>query len=234
LAANVENLNLTGTAENGVGNDLDNTIVGNNRANRLDGGNGSDTLVGGSGNDTYVINSSGDVAIELAGGGTDTIEASIDYTLADNVENLVLTATAINGTGNSGNNIITGNDANNTLIGGLGNDTFTGGLGNDTFVLNNPRQGVDILKDFVSGSDVISISAGGYGGGLTAGVALDSSQLRVAAGATSASTSSQRFILNSNNGNLYFDSDGLGGNGAIRIAKLEGITTLSTNDFQIG
>jgi Ca2+-binding RTX toxin-like protein len=145
-----------------------------------------------------------------------------------------LTVTAIKGTGNDANNIIMGNTNNNILTGGTGNDTYTGGLGNDTFVLNNPRQGVDIVKDFVSGSDVISISASGYGGGLTAGVSLDNSQLRVGAGVTSANTASQRFILNTNNGNLYFDTDGRGGSTAIQIAKLEGVTSLYVSDLQIG
>jgi Ca2+-binding RTX toxin-like protein len=53
LAANVENLTLTGTsAINGSGNGLANVITGNGGANVLSGGGGDDLLAGGLGNDT--------------------------------------------------------------------------------------------------------------------------------------------------------------------------------------
>ncbi|SDY83501.1 M10 family metallopeptidase C-terminal domain-containing protein [Nitrosomonas sp. Nm33] len=53
LAANVENLTLTGTsAINGTGNGLANVLTGNSAANQLNGGAGNDTLNGGGGNDT--------------------------------------------------------------------------------------------------------------------------------------------------------------------------------------
>ena len=42
--------------------------------------------------------------------------------------------TAINGTGNTLDNVLTGNSANNTLTGGAGNDTLDGGIGNDTMI----------------------------------------------------------------------------------------------------
>ena len=52
LAAQVENLTLTGTAAlNGTGNALDNMITGNAAANTLKGGEGDDTFGGGAGND---------------------------------------------------------------------------------------------------------------------------------------------------------------------------------------
>ena len=54
LAANVENLTLTGSsALNGTGNALNNIIIGNSGANALTGGAGNDTLVGGLGADTF-------------------------------------------------------------------------------------------------------------------------------------------------------------------------------------
>jgi Ca2+-binding RTX toxin-like protein len=58
LAANVENLTLTGAAAlNSIGNSLNNVITGNAAANTLEGGLGSDTLSGGAGADRFVFNS---------------------------------------------------------------------------------------------------------------------------------------------------------------------------------
>ncbi len=143
LAANVENLTLTGTtAINGTGNTLDNVLTGNSGKNTLTGGAGNDTLnggtgadklIGGTGNDTYFIDNSSDTITENANGGTDTVNSSISYTLGTNLENLTLTgATAINGTGNTLDNVLIGNSAANSLTGGVGNDTLDGGVGNDT------------------------------------------------------------------------------------------------------
>jgi Ca2+-binding RTX toxin-like protein len=62
LGDNVEKLVLTGgTATNGTGNPLNNTLTGNGGANTLDGGAGNDILQGGKGNDTYLFNRGGGV-----------------------------------------------------------------------------------------------------------------------------------------------------------------------------
>jgi Ca2+-binding RTX toxin-like protein len=145
LGANVENLTLTGTtAINGTGNGLDNVLTGNSANNTLtggagndwlDGAAGNDTMVGGTGDDTYVVNATGDIVTELAGQGTDTVRSGVTYTLGSNVENLLLTGTtALNGTGNTLDNLLTGNSGINTLTGGAGNDTLDGGAGADSLV----------------------------------------------------------------------------------------------------
>jgi Ca2+-binding RTX toxin-like protein len=178
LAANIENLTLTGTsAISGTGNDLDNVLTGNSAANTLtggagndtlNGGAGSDTMRGGTGNDIYVVDVSTDVVTENANEGTDTVQSSVTLTVGNNVENLTLTGTsAINGTGNTLNNVLIGNSANNTLTGnagddyldgGVGNDTMRGGTGNDTYVVNvstdivteNANEGTDTVISSVT------------------------------------------------------------------------------------
>ena len=160
LGANVENLVLTGTDDlNGTGNTSANSLTGNSGANVLSGGAGNDTMIGGAGNDSYIVDASGDVVTEATGEGTDTVSASVSYTLGNFVENLVLTGTgAINGTGNTLDNSITGNSGANVLNGGAGADTMTGGLGNDTYVVDatddslveNASEGTDTVQSSIT------------------------------------------------------------------------------------
>ncbi|MEB2855005.1 matrixin family metalloprotease [Pseudomonas atacamensis] len=140
LGANVENLILTGTANlNGTGNSVNNRMTGNDGNNVLDGGLGADTLIGGLGNDTYIVDNLGDTVTETSTliSEIDTVRSSVDFTLGANLENLVLTGNAVNGTGNALNNTLTGNAAANTLDGGVGADTMIGGDGVDTYYVDN-------------------------------------------------------------------------------------------------
>jgi Ca2+-binding RTX toxin-like protein len=158
LAANVENLTLTGTAAlNGTGNALANTLVGNAGANLLDGGTGADTLRGGAGNDTYVVDATTDVVAENSNEGLDVVQSSVTWTLGTNVENLTLTGTgAVNGSGNTLANTLVGNVANNLLNGGAGADTMRGGAGNDTYVVDSTA---DVITEAANeGADLVQAS----------------------------------------------------------------------------
>lgn len=137
----------------GAGNDV---LVG--------GGSAHNTLIGGVGDDTYRVNSSTDVVVEGAGGGTDTVLATVDTVLSDNVENLRLLTGATTGTGNALNNWIVGSDASSTLSGLGGNDAIQGGAGDDRILGGD---GADNLSGN-DGADTITGDAGDdrlYGGG---------------------------------------------------------------------
>ena len=101
-------------------------------------GPGGGQAFGGDGDDVFVVDELNDEPIELAGEGIDTVQASLSWTLGDNIENLVLTGDeAINGTGNALDNIIDGNSASNILDGRSGRDTMRGGAGSDTYFVDN-------------------------------------------------------------------------------------------------
>jgi len=188
------------TLNGGTGNDYmeggngHDTLIGGTGDDHLDGGVGCDFLDGGEGNDemhgtlgddTYVVDSVNDVVVEQATVniridgkivstiyyGEDTINAYINYTLGNNVENLSLYGTASTGIGNTLANVISGNSYNNslyglsgddhlygyggndTLQGGDGEDYMAGGNGNDTYFINT--EGDIVYEDANAGTDSI-------------------------------------------------------------------------------
>ena len=182
LPAYVENLSLTGTAAtNGIGNNLANHLIGNSNDNvlwgnegndTLDGGQGNDVLVGGigadlmrggAGGDSYWVDDAGDVVIDYKDNWHNRIYASVDYTLPDTVNTLLLVegSAAVNGTandtgancglhGNSLNNQLTGFSGNDLLDGKAGADTMIGGTGSEWYYVDNAG---DVVIEYAGEGD---------------------------------------------------------------------------------
>ena len=134
LGENIENLTLTGTAENyGIGNTLDNVLTGNNARNYLNGLSGNDTIRGNGANDI------------LQGGiGNDLLTDNGGQNLLD---------------GGVGADTLTGNSGNELFIGGQGNDMITTHIGADLIVFNK-GDGQDTVKASTAADNSLSLGGG--------------------------------------------------------------------------
>jgi Ca2+-binding RTX toxin-like protein len=113
--------------------------------------------------------------VEGLGGGIDTIQTHVTWTLGSNLENLTLTGTGnMNGIGNSLNNVLIGNAGTNLLDAGSGHDRLDGGEGNDLLLGGSGNDqlagelGSDALNagsghDFLDGGDGTDVLDGGSG-----------------------------------------------------------------------
>lgn len=233
------------TLYGGNGNDV---LEGGAGADHLHGGSGVDTLIGGFGNDRYVVSNRNDVLVENPGEGQDVVLATINWTLGDNIENLALFGNAVRGVGNALNNRITGNTQDNLLFGQAGDDTLLGGYGDDTLVggggldrlvggegadafrIVGPNSGRDVIADFTHGVDVIEI-VGARFGGLAPG---DLPAERFAANAAGAATGAfAQLVYDTDDGRLFWDSNGTDPGGRTLIAVLQGAPTLTASDIAV-
>jgi len=199
---------------------------------------GRGSIQGASTDDLYYVDSTSDTIVEAAQGGTDTVYSSVSYSLGANVENLVLTGTqTLAGTGNGLANRLTGNRGSNnlsglagadTLTGGAGSDTLAGGAGADIFRYTATSEGGDTITDFASGTDKLQFVRGAFGN-LTAAQLTAGRLVSNATGA--ASGTAAQFIFNTRSKVLSYDSNGTSAGGAVAIATLRNVTTLSANDF---
>ncbi len=204
----------------GSGNDK---LYGGSGDDILDGGADADQMWGNSGNDVYYVDDLGDVVTESSSQGTDTIYASVNYTLGSSQERLYLAGTdEVSATGNTKDNRIGGNEAANLL---------TGGAGKDAFVFNTAlgNGNVDTIADFNVKDDTIWLDNAffvgvGKDGNLSSGAFF---------AGTAAHDASDRIIYDKDTGALYFDADGSGAGEQIQFAELDANLALTYKDFYV-
>lgn len=226
----IENLTLSGTGNiRGIGNGLENVVIGNSGNNLIDGGPRNDTMIGGAGNDIYLVRDAGDMVIEAAGGGVDSVRAFINYELAAEVENLYIQNNlALNGRGNTLNNIIVGNNAANVINGREGSDILTGQGGADTFVFDRAASAVnaDRIMDFQVDTDRLMFARSAF-----SGFAVGSFQATALAYGTAALDADDRLIYDGATGRLWYDADGSGSGAQELVATLANRAALDAGDI---
>ena len=149
-----------------TGNERANYIVGASGNDIINGGLGADTMSGSSGNDKYYVDNAGDRVFEAVNGGSDTVYAKIDYTLAagqgveflrvDGSAALTLTGNELaNGLlGGAGDDILNGGGGSDELDGGQGADVMTGGSGTNRYTIDNA--GDQVIAAVGAGFDVVA------------------------------------------------------------------------------
>ena len=136
-------------------------------------------------------------------------------------------ADIINGDG--GNDRLDGGSGTDTIRGGTGTDQLTGGADADTFFYAaSDIDAVDVINDFVVGTDLIGLDGASFG--LTAG-SLDPSQFVTDFGNVAGTDAT--FIFNESLDRLYVDTDGTGTGSAQLMAIFQGDPTLTEDDFLI-
>lgn len=190
------------------GNDVLRGLLGNDR---LDGGQGQDRMEGGLGNDTFVIDDAGDTVIEQQNEGNDTLYGGAGGDSLD---------------GRAGSDILNGGAGNDSLDGGAGDDRLTGGAGVDIlwggeganqFAFSDPTHEEDVVRDFVSGEDMILL--GGTAFGLSEGNYTFASGSGLPADYGPAGTPVPYFEEDGKG--LWFDPTGGGASDAVKIFGLE-------------
>ncbi|WP_017659531.1 alkaline phosphatase D family protein [Baaleninema simplex] len=240
---------ITGTeeAETLVGNGLNDEMRGLGGNDRLLGNAGNDTLLGGGGSDfldggdgvdtaSYAESSVGvnaDLKSEVVIQGFDpNAPRDADPDTFSSVENLV---------GSAFDDTLTGTGGDNEIEGGLGEDVLTGSGGSDRFVFRSPSEGGDRITDFAA-DDRLLVAATGFGGGLGAGIPLDYSDPVGVFDSTGTFVSGASpvpnqpvatFLYDVTTGTLSYDIDGTGVAGAVAIATLENIPTLTRSQIAV-
>ena len=159
------------------------------------------------------------------GAGNDRVtgSAGVDRVfLGDGVDQATLGAGNDTAFGEGGNDSLNGGIGNDSLMGGLGADTIDGGVGADKIFFVNAVDLTDTVVNFETVD--FFVFKGSAFGGLAAGTNVVPMFRSNATGLAEAAT--DRFIFNTTDDSLWYDSNGNGAGGASKLADM-------TNDYNI-
>ncbi|WP_146348403.1 M10 family metallopeptidase C-terminal domain-containing protein [Phaeobacter marinintestinus] len=226
-----------------TGNDGANVMLGLDGADTMDGGGGDDILRGGAGADTmeggtgndwvqYAGSASG-ITVDLTevAGFQSAIGGDADGDVISGFEHVFGSDHGDDLTGNDTGNVLIGGDGDDMINGGLGTDYLRGDAGADGFMFNTDlADNIDTIADFSVGEDTIHLNNAIFSG-LEVGALAASAFTANLTG--EAETSDTRIIYQTDTGNLYYDTDGLGGAAAVQFATLTGTPALTQDDFVV-
>ncbi|MCB1500718.1 MAG: hypothetical protein KDK07_13170 [Bauldia sp.] len=184
----------------------------------VDGGRFGDKFVGGKGIDVFDGGAGRDVV--KGGGGGDALfgEEGNDIIKGQGGDDRLH--------GGDGKDVIKGGGGDDDILGGYynGADTLTGNGGNDTFSFYIGKGSVDRITDFQHGHDKIVI----FLDGLVDVFDVAKDQFHVG---SKAHDGDDRVIYDDTTGSIFYDADGKGGEGQIKVVKVDPHLHLSHNDF---
>jgi Ca2+-binding RTX toxin-like protein len=231
-----------------IGDSLVNSIFGGAGGDWLDGTAGGDFLFGEAGYDHLVSRQQADFLY----GGTGFDFVRLDYAdtglrtylydtaqnsgwaagdVFDGIEGIVGSYFTDDLRGDSLQNIIYGLDGADFIVGLDHSDVLIGGDGQDLFHFVGIGDGGasgDVIQDFVSGQDRISVQGSFFGLGSPGGVAIDS--FRFVEG-TGANLATSQFIYNAATQQLFYDIDGTSAGAQVLLATLQAGATMASTDI---
>jgi Ca2+-binding RTX toxin-like protein len=136
-------------------------------------------------------------------------------------------------TGTAAADSISARGGNDTILGKGGNDILAGGSGRDNFVFDTkPGSGnVDKITDFLPEADRIYLDNASFaklGSGSVSSPAMLSSALFESDG--KADDGNDHLIYDRSTGALYYDADGSGSNGRVKVAEIGAGQNLQYDD----
>lgn len=226
---NIESFRGTQFGDTFTGSSLNEDFMGLGGADRINGGGGFDAVryhrdVRRGGDSGVNVDLQNGVARD-GFGKTDTLTSIEGVRGTDFADTLI---------GSSVRNVLRGDGGNDAINGRAGNDDLIGGGGPDTFYFSSALSAstnVDNIDDFSVVDDTIRLDNAIFAA-ITGTGAMIAAQFHASAAGT-AIDANDRILYDSDDGGIYYDSDGNGSAARVLFARIDPGLSLTSADFFI-